>query len=212
MHGTGCWVVDAVRSGIIAANIRPTIPAGVTLAHDDFNRPNSTSGLGVAPTGQAWTQHGTGIVGIIDGHAYRASNLAFASLDVGAVDMKVTSTVAVSGAYFAGPLARISPDGQFFYFIEPSTGGFRLKRFIEGAETLVPGSTYVPVPTAPYTLSIVCRDEPGEGATTVEMWVNGELRQTISDSLPERPMGTRAGLRPFNNANIRIDDFLVESA
>ena len=47
------------------------------------------------------------------------------------------------------------------------------------------------------------------GSTQIKMYKNGVLVNTATHSAAGRPMGTKAGLRPWNNATIRLDDFSV---
>lgn len=190
-----------------------TATAVTVLASDDFNRPNSTTGLGVATTGQTWQQIGTGIVGIIDNRAYQATSYAFAVIDVGQVDMKVSHKVVASGDYFTGPIARATEDGQDYYWIDTGSGAgvsARIQATIAGAQAS-PGGTN-PFSTAPGDVLALSCKEDGAGGTVLTLFINGVEKQSVTDTRSNRPMGTRAGIRPYNNGNIRLDDFLVEPA
>ena len=45
----------------------------------------------------------------------------------------------------------------------------------------------------------------------MKLIVNGATLQTTLVTDPLRPMGTWAGIQPFNNGNIRLDDFRIEA-
>lgn len=207
-------VRDAALNEATGTAITVTTGSAVTvLASDDFNRANSATGLGVATTGQTWQQIGTGIVGIIDNSAYRATSYAFAVIDVGQVDMKVSHKVVAGGDYFTGPIARVTADGQDFYWIDTGSGGgaeARIQCNIAGAQASPAGTSAFPTATGD-VLALSCKED-GAGGTVLKLFINGVEKQSITDTRSSRPMGTRAGIRPFNNGNIRLDDFLVESA
>ena len=47
------------------------------------------------------------------------------------------------------------------------------------------------------------------GGTEIKMYKNGTLTTTTTDNAAVRPMGTKAGIKPWNNVNIRLDDFSI---
>ena len=188
-----------------------TLAASVPAITDSFNRADSTSGLGQTDTGQTWEQIGTGIVGIIGGAAYRASSNAVAVVDFGQADMWVTHKVVVLGDYFAGHLARYV-DANNNYSLETSsaggTGNVKVTRVVGGTQNAVDG---VGIPSIAPGDTIGVSYKEVAGGTEIKMYKNGTLTMTATDNTAGRPMGTKAGIKPYNNANIRLDDFSIQA-
>lgn len=188
-----------------------TLSAAVPSIFDSFTRANSTTGLGVTDTGHTWVQVGTGVVGVISNMAYRATSNATAVVDFGQADMHVSHRVAVPGDYFAGHRARYV-DSANFYALETSsvggTGQAKVMRTIAGTSGAVGGVTVVPSVAAGDVLGTSYKEVAG--GTEIKVYKNGVLLGTMLDSTTGRPMGTKAGISPFNNSAIRIDDFTVE--
>lgn len=186
-----------------------TLAASVPAITDGFNRADSTSGLGQTDTGQTWEQAGTGIVGVIGGAAYRASSNALAVVDFGQADMWVTHRVVVLGDYFAGHLARYV-DGGNQYSLDTSsaggTGNVKVSRVIGGSSVAVNGAV-IPSVAPGDTIGVSYKEVAG--GTEIKMYKNGTLITTTTDNAAVRPMGTKAGIKPYNNVNIRLDDFSI---
>ena len=186
-----------------------TLAASVPAITDSFNRADSTSGLGQTDTGQTWEQTGTGIVGVIGGAAYRASSNALAVVDFGQADMWVTHRVVVLGDYFAGHLARYV-DGDNHYSLDMSsaggTGNVKVSRVIGGSSVAVSGAV-IPSVAPGDTIGVSYKEVAG--GTEIKMYKNGTLITTTTDNAAVRPMGTKAGIKPYNNVNIRLDDFSI---
>ena len=188
-----------------------TLAASVPAITDSFNRADSTSGLGQTDTGQTWEQIGTGIVGIIGGAAYRASSNAAAVVDFGQADMWVTHKVVVPGDYFAGHLARYV-DANNNYSLETSsaggTGNVKVTRTAGGTQKAVDGAV-IPSIAPGDTIGVSYKEVAG--GTEIKMYKNGTLTMTATDNTAGRPMGTKAGIKPYNNVNIRLDDFSIQA-
>lgn len=79
------------------ANTTPNNTADTATIADDFARPDSTSSLGTAATGQSW-ESASGVWGIIDGEAYVATpnteggGRSIALVDLGSGDGSVSAT------------------------------------------------------------------------------------------------------------------------
>lgn len=222
----GRTIVEGVSTGTVALSVSgigtpgqakqsfvayaqvPNIAPG-TPVFDSFDRPNATWGLGFADSGHLWQQIGTSMVGIIDGLAYRVANPnAFAVVDYGQVDMHVSLTATVLGAYFAGPVARVS-DASNFYYLDTFNNGTtaRARKIQGGVEVGITGSSIFTGTVNGDRLGISCKEV--SGGTEVKIYRNGAVLQTLLDTDPARPMGTRAGIRPYNQVGIRMDDFYV---
>ena len=195
-----------------------TLAASVAAITDSFNRADSATSLGNTDTGQTWQQVGTGIVGIIGGTAYRATNYAIAVVDFGQADMMVSHKLITLGDYFCGHLARYVDANNYYELQGSSAGGgleYKVARIIGGAQTIVAGAS-IPAPTASGDVLAVSYKEEG-GGTKIRCYKNGILvgeSKTAGvpsvDTTAGRPMGTKAGLKPYNNGNIRLDDFRIE--
>ena len=202
---------DGTTNGAVRqATYNTQAPAGAGVVTDSFNRANSTTGLGSTDTGQPWVQLGTGIVGIDNNQAYAATSFAFAVVDYGSPNMRVSIKQAVPGDYFSGICARNAADGSSGYQIDTGSGsGSTAKVWSKntaGVDT--PITSGYPI-TAGDTLTLSCKDV--SGGTEVKLIVNGATLQTVLVTDPLRPMGTWAGIRPYNNGNIRLDDFRIEA-
>ena len=76
-----------------------------------------------------------------------------------------------------------------------------------GSSVAVPGAS-IPALANGDTIGVSFKEV--SGGTEIKAYRNGVLQSTSIDSAAGRPMGTKAGLRPFNNQNIRLDDFSVQ--
>ena len=196
-----------------------TLAASIPAITDSFDRADSTTGLGTTDTGHTWQQVGTGVVGIIGGAAYRATSNAFAVVDFGQADMMVSHKMVTLGDFFAGHVARYV-DANNYYTLEGSgaggTGLMKVVRTVAGVPATVVGAT-IPGPVAAGDVVAVSYKEEG-GGTKIRTYKNGvQTGESLtvggiptSDTTAGRPMGTKAGLKPNNNANIRLDDFRIE--
>ena len=195
-----------------------TLAASVPAITDSFNRADSTTGLGTTDTGQTWEQIGTGILGIIGGTAYRVTSNASAVVDFGQADMMVSHKIITLGDYFCGHLARYVDANNCYALQGSGSGGvlsYKVARTLGGETTIVDGAT-IPAPIASGDVLAVSYKEEG-GGTKIRCYKNGVLVGESStagvpsvDTTAGRPMGTKAGLTPYNNGNIRLDDFRIE--
>ena len=202
-------VRDAAGNTALGASIViTTLAASAPGITDSFNRANNATSLGVTDTGETWEQIGTGIVGVTGNTAYRATSNGFAVVDFGRADMHVSVKIVTASDFFAGCQARVV-DANNFYGVDTGSGGgvtAKAVRFIGGAQANVVGvATYTIAPGD--TVGISCKEEGG--STRVKLFVNGAVRGSALDSTAGRPMGTKAGIRPNNNASTRLDDFSV---
>ena len=186
-----------------------TLAASIAAITDSFNRADSTTGLGTTDTGQTWEQIGTGILGIIGGTAYRVTSNAAAVVDFGQADMMVSHKIVVSGDYFAGHFARYVDANNCYSLDTSSAGGLgqvKVMRVI-GGSSIATGATIASIANGD-TLGVSYKEVAG--GTEIKMYKNGVLVATDTDRTAGRPMGTKAGLKPHNNGNIRLDDFRIE--
>lgn len=203
-------VRDAASSPNLATGtaIEVTTGMGVVSVNDTFTRANSTTSLGVSDSGHTWVQIGTGIVGILSNEAYRATSNAFAYVEFGQSDMIVSVKQVVYGQFFSGPVARLVDISNFYYLDIPSALACRLKKVVAGVETGISGTSNVTF-AAGDVLGISCKEVGGN--TELKLLVNGVVQQTITDTsaIGSRPQGTKAGIRPWNGSNTRLDNFTV---
>lgn len=184
--------------------------------YDSFDRlPTFGHALGLTTSGHKWIHlTGSGLQINTGGVAWRNTNpggFIFSVVDAGFTNMKVSTTVAVPGPYFAGPVARCAPDGLTCYLISTESNGsfVRLNKLVNGTTTIMGGgvnNAYV----AGDEIGLSCVEE-GTG-TRITISVNDVVLVSTLDTDTGRPMGTMGGLRPYNNSNIRFDDFRIDSA
>jgi hypothetical protein len=111
-------------------------PAG---ASDDFNRANSTTGLGTSSSGHVWTEHsGTG--GIDANRGYNEAGTLYASVDAGLADgdfsVKVVAGAASAGTDFPGIAYRVTGGSDFMVGCFDTTTAYIVKREAASNSTL----------------------------------------------------------------------------
>jgi len=184
------------------------VPAG-ELITDSFDRASSTSTLRACDTGQVWQQWGTGRAVLTNNQAYRGTSNATAMVDFGQSDMYVSHKVAVTGSYFAGPCARMV-DLLNGYNIDTQSNGLGIRIY---RDTTALGS----VPLGGILATFVVGDRIGlrakeeVGGTRLTAYKNDIEVGSWLDTEPTRPFGTFAGINPYNNTSIRLDDFRVDA-
>lgn len=199
---------DTVDASPLAAAAYFPMTAGTTV-YDDFERTATTSlSASVATSGHAWIVF-SGVVGITGGAAYRSSGNAFAGIDFGLSDMRVSVTLGVLAATYGGPSARIVDVDNFYYVHTGGSGTLAsLRKQEAGVDMSVGGTTYALV--LGDEIGIQCKEVSGD--TEVKLLINGTVVETLTDSSPTRPNSTIGGIRPYSSATPRYADFTIEEA
>ena len=109
----------------------------VTRASDTFTRADSTTTLGTAETGGAWTAH-VGTWGISSNQAYcpTSAGLNIATVDTGYSDGFVTVTVTGVSAAGQRLVFRLS-DSSNYWDLQAVTGSCLLQKYVAGSLTNV---------------------------------------------------------------------------
>lgn len=181
-------------------------PTRTLLAADDFDRADSTAGLGVSSGGQTWEQIGDLPVGIKDGHASctnGSGTVNFAVVDAGQSDMVVE---AISEAVGSWSIAGRVVDADNHYSVM-ALGGTKPRPYVTigGASTpLAPDVTIV----AGDRVTMRLYDDTG--GTRFVFSVNEVQQYSVLVSTAGRPGGTKAGVRFVKgNPAAILDDFTV---
>jgi hypothetical protein len=167
---------------------------------DNFNRTDTTSGLG-SPSdgGSAWVQL-SGTWGIIGTRAYESASAAEAVcyLETGASDATVQVTFATPGAN-AGLAFRITDINNFLLFtVSNSTDTYYLYKKVAGSYSLL--GTWVATPG----FAVVQASMIG---SAIEIRVDGVLRIAVTET--HNLSATKHGLRSSSSVASRYDDFSV---
>lgn len=173
------------------------------LAGDLFNRPNNATGIGVAPSGQAWAAS-AGTMQVINASAAgTAATNQRAFLPVGAADhhveVDVTADMANGEQVFL--IAR-AVDGANYIRAGFSSQSFEMQKITSGAATTF--GTYKPGANPPgkYRVGIIAK------GTSITFTVDGAVVGAYTEA--SLSSGTNVGLQT-NNANVRFDVLTVRS-
>jgi hypothetical protein len=169
---------------------------------DSFNRADSTTTLGNADTGQAWTNV-TGVLGISSNQAYRVtavSNEAVALLETGITDMIVKGTP-VSGVTnrIVGLIGRATDGNNFYLVLTDGSSVGQLYKKVAGTFIQL-GSNFALITGV---MELRCQ------GSTVSVYNDGVLVASETDTA--LTTGTQAGFRISGTSGTpRLDDFSVE--
>lgn len=170
-------------------------PTRTLLAADDFDRADSTTGLGTSSGGQTWEQIGDLPVGIYSNHASPTTGsgvVNFALVDVEQQDMFIEATTTAQGAWtIAG---RVVDADNYFSIIATNGTNPRMHVTIGGSSTpLAPNVTVVDGDL------ILMHLTEEAGGTRFIFSVNEVQRYSVLVTTAGRPTGTKAGLRFVKN-------------
>lgn len=170
------------------------LPKPGPLVSDTFNRADSTTSLGTADTGQAWTPLATTVWGIIGNTAYETGNAAqaLAVVETGVSDCTVSVTMPVMGD--TGLCFRASDNDN--NFVTNPTALYR-----EQSDTGYTLLGSYPQINAGDRLAVVL------SGSTITVKVNGAAVLTVTDTFNQT--ATKHGLRSHNSTAARFDDFEV---
>ncbi|MFN2347779.1 MAG: hypothetical protein ABR616_18955 [Dermatophilaceae bacterium] len=166
-------------------------PTRTLLADDDFDRADSTTGLGTSSGGQVWEQIGDLPMGVYDGHASPTTGsglVNFAVVDVEQQDMVVEGITTAQGAWtIAG---RVVDADNYFSLIATNGNNPRMSIYIDGSSTpLAPNVTVVSGDR------VAIRLVEEAGGTRYIFSVNEVQKYSLLVTTAGRPTGTKAGLR-----------------
>lgn len=185
---------------------RPTVAeaAAGPLVSDTFDRPDSTTSLGTADTGQVWAAL-DGTWGIETNRAYTPGGGLDrqAVVESGASDVTVEVTVPVVTTG-AGVVGR-SVDGSNYWLWTWEAGVPRMALYkrVGGGHTLVGSYSLAALPDG-------SRLGLRMTGTTVVGLLDGMDVLTVTDSAHQT--ATRHGMRVYNSDITRLDNFRVEAA
>ncbi len=177
-------------------------PSGIATITDSFNRADSTTTLGNADTGQAWT-NAVGVLGISSNQAYRVSavsNEAVALLDTGTAEQIVKGTP-ISGITnrIVGLIGRATDSNNFYICLTDGSSVGQLYKKVSGSFTQL-GSNFALITGV---MELRCQ------GSTISVYDDGVLVASETDT--SLTTGTQAGFRiSGSSATPRLDDFSVE--
>lgn len=189
------------------ANTGPT----VTLS-DPFDRANSTTTMGTAPTGQVWSPQ-TGTWGISANRAYNTSTGASVTtlIDTGLVDVDATCIINhASGTYLPGLVVRgLNDANRLGGYINASGDQVVLYKSDAGATSIITQAAMTVDYGVDYTVRILAV------GTSIRVFVGGTERitHTLAGGDATKftdPTYTRVGFR--GNSETRWDDLTVYPA
>lgn len=169
---------------------------------DNFNRADTTSGLGTpSDGGSAWVAL-SGVWGISSNQAYESAGgpHSVAVLDSGTADVTVQMTLTAVGGNNAGVVARASDDNN--YLLLAIYGGNTLEIYRRDAGSFV--SLLAPV-TSAYAAGDVFKLTVN--GTSVTAYQNGVSKGTVTSAFNQT--ATKHGLRSHQSIAHRFDDFSV---
>lgn len=174
-------------------------PTNFTL-QDTFSRPDSTSSLGTADTGQVWSAL-AGVWGISSGRAYMVTQAGdtMAAIDCGKADIDLSCDVTVNGK--PGVMFRCQDANNTLMMFYNTGNGIQLYRKISGTYTLM-GTTAITIGSgAVSTWRIVATGQ------TITLYVGGvqQLQVTNANYLLT---ATKVGIR-INDASAPYFDNLT---
>lgn len=189
---------ERINNGIIAARsaLSPWLVA------DDFNRADTTAGLGTSLTGQAWSTATGNNMGIQSNQAYlpTAAN-SRAIIESGSGDHRVGMTYPVRGT--SGWIIFRYVDGSNLWRVGHSSSGvIQLQKIVGGSVTALTGSG----------LFNLLRDgdrlEVEAVGSSIRLFLNGREFYKVTDSA--LTTGTKVGIN-VDNITARFDNFTARS-
>lgn len=178
--------------------------AGGQFAFDNFNRTNSSTGMGTSTSGHAWTNN-AGTLGISSNQSYAptATQLNIATIDAVNADVTVSAKVAaLASGQVLGLVFRYSTTSNYWRWRRTTGNQFQLEKVVSGTPTAV-GGLMADI-TAGDTLKVVMNNH------NIELYVNNTFISAHEDSF--NATATRCGLMTDNpSGSTRFDDFSVSS-
>lgn len=189
-------MVQSAWAEIVRAPLGRQLAAG-PLVLDTFTRANSTTTLGSAETGQAWTV-GLGTMGVNTNKAYMVSGPSGASLESGAADVTLSCLITHNGSD-AGLVFRVS-DATNYLMVRFGSGTLQVYRRVS-TFTQIASQAYSLASGATATLSVVM------SGSSLTVFVNAVQQIALTET--QWQTQTKHGLYPGAGDPARWDDFLV---
>lgn len=195
---------------MVTTTTTPTPPAtdpvvtGV-LATDNFDRADSTTGLGTAVTGQNWSSH-AGTWGISGNKAYTVVDWSVTCLNVtGSANSKVSADISVNASNDNGGIvARLSDPSNFFLFNFQSTDQkLYLYKYVGGSATSLQSVPLTLASGTTHNFAVVAY------GSQIKCYVDGVLYITVNDTF--NATNTWQGFRQTSSTMQYFDNFKVES-
>ena len=169
---------------------------------DDFNRSDTTAGLGTATTGQAWTTASGNNMGISGGQAYLpAAANSRAIIEAGVSNLRVGATFPVIGT--SGWIIFRYVDASNLWRVGHSSSGvIQLQKIVGGTLTALTGGGLFNALRAGDRLDLEAVDDK------IRILLNGREIFLVTDSAVSA--GTKVGIN-VDNTTVRLDDFTVRA-
>lgn len=198
-------ILVAARPTTIVA---PGQTPGTPLVSDTFDRADSTTSLGTADTGQAWTVLTGATWGVQTNRAYMGGGGDHnpAIVESGASDVKVSATVYPNTDNPRGGLSFRVVDVSNFFFLRSYATVWQLNVTEAGTTTTIAQSSVSPVGGQAHAVEITC------SGSTITCKVDGATIITATSSL--FLTATKHGLENANGSfygATRWDNFKVEA-
>lgn len=150
---------ESTQSAVASAT--PAAPTTTLLANDTFDRPDG-AGLGVATSGQTWTESPNPAFNISGNRATGAAS-AFSFLPVGQSDMDVSVQITLgsgSGSTSAGlSLNASNSNNRLAFYLDRAFGGWRFSKVDTGTLTVLTSSAYTLAENVVYTLRCISKGD-----------------------------------------------------
>lgn len=174
------------------------------IVQDSFNRADSTTGLGVADTGQSW-QVLSGNWGISANQALCLSgSTSLTVINSGISDVQVTVKSTVNEVTnILGSLAFRVTDNNNYWLLRYFNEAMQLYKFVGGSATLVASQQPIRLPAGSYEFKVIAKGE------VIECYLDDVLYLSVTDV--HNHSATMHGLRQHIIAPVRHDDFTVKS-
>lgn len=169
------------------------------LVSDSFDRPDSTTSLGIADTGQAWTSI-LRTFGISGNKAATTVADAAAHLDSGVADADITCDITHGGD---NGLAFRSTGTSNFMVARLGANKVQAYRRQSGAYTLVGEAAMALTVGQAYAFRVACF------GSTIDVYVDGVKKLTVTDSF--QSTATAHGLYGSHFNGSRWDNFTVDT-
>lgn len=173
-----------------------------TLVSDTFTRADSTSTLGSADTGQAWSAQ-VGTWGISGNQACEtlATGSANAVVDAGVADGE--AEVDVTWQSGQGGLVARSVDGNDLLLAIIYAGTLELYKIVAGLSTALGSYAWTPVMGTTYNLRISAR------GSAIKVYLDGTERIAVTETAHQS--ATKWGIWASSSSANRFDNFKVRS-
>lgn len=189
-------------SRALIRSLVPIVPPYTST--DDFTRVDSTTSLGTATTGEAWTAH-FGTWGISSDKAYcvTAGGDAVATIDSTRSDMTLEVSYTPGAASGAGIVFRATNHLNYLLVLCTTGVGISLWQRVAGSYTQLANSAT----GGSFTAGVTYQVKVVAASTSIITYKDGV--QTLSHTTSQFLTGTRVGLRENATSTTRWDNLTV---